>query len=77
MYAACRGSEQTAVRLLGAAAARRAELGLFHQAADRVECDQVVEAMRSRLADQAVAAARAQGQELSLEQALALARTVL
>jgi predicted ATPase/DNA-binding SARP family transcriptional activator len=76
VYAARRGDGQTAVLLLEAAQALRADLGHFHHAADRAECERALDEARARLGDGGVADARARGRELSLDQALALARAV-
>jgi non-specific serine/threonine protein kinase len=69
--AAARGHHQRAARLVGAAEALTAAMGLVLYGSDRIAYDRTLAAARVALGEEAFAAALAAGQVLSLEQATA------
>ena len=68
---AAQGNHTWAAHLWGAAEALREAIGTLLPPVERVPYDRAVEALRTRLGEQAFAAAWAEGRTLSLEQALA------
>jgi hypothetical protein len=76
LRAVAQGQPQHAVRLLGAADALRQALGTYPWPAERAECRQALETLRSALGEEAVATMWATGQAMTLEQAIAHALEV-
>jgi predicted ATPase len=69
------GQLQRAARLLGASEAALERMGAFHQPTDKPEIDGIIATVRAQLDDAAFQAARIEGRQMTLDEAVAEALT--